>query len=496
MSKFFWGLAFVGVATAAAGPGCSDGGNENTGGNGAGSGTVSSSNSASSTSSGVEPDTNTSCDTAEPMPEQLEINTTLQPIETDEDFYTFDGAAGQLFYLVSDSKPDTDEFSSAYPDLVITLYKNNNGAWEQVAQNDDPSPRFSNDSELFTVLEAGKYCLRVTECNVVYPDQCSPTGDITTFDYGVAGVPIDPAQISSIFQEAEPNDDPPGSPVEYGKNMQTGNYFQSIGYGTFSTDTDLDIFSFAVPTDTKVTEGRPTCYFDFYPTGPNGDGSTADTDISAYVTTEADLATEIARVDVTKADPKTGSLPSLGFPCVFGTKYLLWLERGAVTAGKNDFYIFSHLGGGSNPVEAETASMPNTNDKGASAEIMMPYDNKDGTFSYFIEGDLIPAAADVDVFAVDLAANPALSIVSIACGAQRIGSGLRGFRLSLLDEKENPIGTAIATESDASDVYIPDVSIPAGQAKIFIKLQAATQSPSVVSTFYRCGVHLAPPSGG
>lgn len=505
MSKYFLGLVLASTSILAMLQGCGGDEKQSTSGSGAASSSSSSSSSGAGASGGAAgaggggmPDPNISCDTAEPLEQMLAIGPTLEPVDSDEDFYTFDGTAGELFLLLTDSKPDTDEFDSTYPDLVVTLYKNNNGAWEQVAQNDDPTPRYSNDSELWTVLEEGKYCLRVTECNKLFPGLCSPAADITTFDYGVAGLPIDPAKFNSIFTETEPNDNPPGdpaSPVEYEKSM-SGGYYQSIGYGAFANADDRDVFSFTVPTDVAVSEGRATCNFDFYPTGTSGNGSTADTGILAYVTTEADPNTTIAMVDVTMADPKSGSLPGIGMPCTFGTKYLFWFERGGVTAGKNDFYVFTHSGGGSNPLEAETEAMPNTNDKATTAEKMPMYDNMDGSFSYFIDGDLVPASADMDVFAIDIPAGSTIATVSVACGAQRLGSGLRGFRATVLDDKENQVGMAISTESDGSDAQISDIAVPAGATRLYLKLEATSQAPDVTSSFYRCGVHLAPPNGG
>jgi len=421
---------------------------------------------------------------------------TLEPVEDDEDFYTFDGAANIYFQILTDSKPDADEFDPTYPDLVITLYKDNNGTWEQIARNDDPTPRFSNDSELYTVLPAdGKYCVKVSECSKEFgANLCSNPADITSFAYTIAGGTIDASKVNGVVQEVEPNDMAANATLmEYEKVANMMRYYSTLSYGGFSSPTDVDIYAFKVPMDQSVPSGRAVCNFDFFPFGVNGNGSSVESGGLAYITTAADPTKKIAQVEFTAADPKSGELPSIGVPCTFGTDYLFFLERTmGATKGANDFNMFTHIGGGSNPLEKETDAMPNSNDDFMVAETLATQNNMDGTFSFFVDGDISKAPMDIDVFAIDAKAGANLATISVACGAQRSGSGLRDFKATVLDDKGNPVSMAIATESATSSIFIDKRTIPAGAVKLFLQVEAASQDPNVSSTFYRCGIHLAP----
>lgn len=490
-TKHIWFLVSSGLALFAAAPGCDDGDTTNpTGGM-----TGASTSSGMASSSGMAGDSNVDCGSGEELGTEFFEGPELKPVDLDEDFYTFEGVRGEFFQILTDSKPDTNEFDSAYPDLVITLFWDNNGKWEQIARNDDPSPRYSNDSELYTILpEAGRYCVKVSECSKEFgAELCSPIADITNFGYQIVGGTFDAGMVNGVVEEQEPNDGQSNAtPMEYEKSSATS-YYATIAYGGFSSAADVDVYSFKVPTDQSIFSGRPTCSFDFFPYGINGNGSTAEKFVLAYITTAADPTKKIAEVDFTLADPQTGELPSIGVPCTFGQDYLFFLERAqGATVGTNDFSIFTHGGSGSNPLEQETDATPNTNDKITGAEVLEPQDNMDGSYSFFIDGDLPDAPADIDVFSINAAAGANLATISVACGAQRLGSGLRDFRATLLDEKENVIGMGIATESATKGLYIEQLAIPADVTTIFLQLEATSQAATVSSSFYRCGVHLAP----
>ncbi|HRI70017.1 MAG TPA: hypothetical protein PK156_37565 [Polyangium sp.] len=493
-TKHFWLLVSSGLALFAAAPGCDDGSTTTTT---SGMGSGSSSTSGSGSSSGGIVDTNVDCASADALAPTYFEGPTLVPVEQDEDFYTFDGVAGEFFQILTDAKPDTNEFDAAYPDLVITLFREDNGKWVQIARNDDPSPRYSNDSELYTILPAdGKYCVRVSECSKIFGiDLCSPPGLITNPSYQIAGGTFDAATVNGIVEEKEPNDTFVNATLmEYEKASATS-YYLTLGYGMSSSATDVDIYSFKVPQDQSISSGRPICNFDFFPYGVNGNGSTADNSVLAFVTSINDPTTRIAEIDMALADPQTGELPGLGFPCTFGQEYLFFLQRGpGATIGMNDFNIFTHSGSGSNPLENETSATPNSNDDVLSAETLPVQNNMDGSFSYFIEGDLTGAPGDIDVFLLDAMPGPNLATISVACGAQRLGSGLRDFSAKLLDEKENIIGMGAATESASDSLYIEQLAIPADLPTMYLQIEASGQEPSVTSSFYRCGIHLSPPS--
>ncbi len=497
-SKVLLGLVVSsGLSLLVAGAGCSDGGANTTGGGGEGGeggATQSSSSSSSSVAQsgsggGSTGDANVSCDTAADLfIDDPGLQDVLDPIDTDEDFYKFKGTKGQALQLSTDAKPPADEFDTTYPDLVLTLYRKQGGQWVQAAENDDPFPRSTNDSSLYTILPASEddeYCVRITECNVWVgqPGFCAPSADITTYDYAL-GVGMIDASLESISDEKEPNDMPEeGTAIEYAKNPMTANYYLSLAWGGFSSATDVDIWKFNVPADAVTVMGdRSVCNFDFYQGGDQGSGSTALNGVIAYVTTAADPTKILAQIDAT-----AGTTPGqIAVPCQVGTDYLFFMTRKAgSTAGENDFYFVNHVGTGSNPLEGPM------NDAIGMPEALKPTPNGMQT-SYFVDGDIDMAPMDIDYFSVDVPAGTAT--VSVACGGQRSGSGLRSLKASVLGANDMPITGGTSTESEIKDLFIQAANVPAGLTSLKVKIEATSQDPSVTSTFYRCGIHLAPPA--
>jgi hypothetical protein len=110
---------------------------------------------------------------------------------------------------------------------------------------------------------------------------------------------------------------------------------------------------------------------------------------------------------------------------------------------------------------------------------------------YYLEGDL-STPLDVDYFVVDVA-NGAKE-ATLSCNAQRVGSGLRNAKFSLLKEDGTPLGannstTEIATK-DSDGVK---VTLPANTTKVVIKVETGSQDPIVSGAYYRCGVNVAAP---
>jgi len=495
-SKVLLGLCISsGLALLVAGAGCSDGGGDTTGSGGTGGSGGAAQSSSSSTSVAqssstgmVIEDSNKDCDSAEILAlDDPGLQDTLDPIDTDSDYFRFVGEPGKAILLSTDAKPPQDEFDPTYPDLVLTLYKKEaDGTWTQIAENDDPFPRSSNDSALYTILPASQdneYCMRVTECNVWVGGAagCAPSADITTYDYAVGGGILDPS-LDSIADEKEPNDEAmTATPIEYSKNMQSGNYYVSLSWGGYSSASDIDVWSFNVPADAvAMPKGRTICNFDFYPGGVDGSGSTATQGVMAHVTTAADPATKIAEIEVTAS----ATPAQISMPCDAATDYLFFMTRKAGSmAGANDFYFMNHVATDSNPLEM-----------GPNDDIMMPEaltaTPNGTTTSYFVDGDLDMAPMDIDYYSVDVPMGVAQ--ISVACGAERSGSGLRGLKVSILGANDMPIMNGIATESATKDLFIQGAAIPGGTSSLKIKIEAGQQAADVTSTFYRCGIHLSP----
>lgn len=406
----------------------------------------------------------------------------LDPAATDQDFYKFTGVKNQAVFIISDSKPNDDPYAEGYPDLVITVYDKDKN---QIAQNDDPFPRSTQDSSIVTILPAdGEYFIKVEEfceselaaaaggCPGDYFDSIVETL------YGVIVVSLDPTQDGNV-QEKEPNDSgATATPLTYSETDTAGQYFLTVTWGDFLAS-DKDFFTLNIPAGVEAAlqpNTRTTAGVSFYPGGIAGDGSSTSPGIVQIIDpTDMSIVAEIDASKGSEAQP----------PLVAGKDYYL-LVNGTNT-GATPFYFFNHSVGGSNPIEAEKEAQ-GVNDTLPEA-LTDQQDNGDGSISYFIEGNLpqgLPIK-DVDQFEVE---TNALATVSVACGAARSGSGLKGFKISVLNGA-TVVGTA--TEAADEDLVLSDVVVPAGAAKLTLKFEApGGQSATVTSDFYRCGVHFQP----
>jgi hypothetical protein len=402
----------------------------------------------------------------------------LSKPDADEGWFSFDAKKGEQIGVFTAAKTGMDPFDPTFLDLVVTLTDDKG---TQIAQNDDPNPRFSNDSEILTVIpKDGKYFLKVEECNKAFGAMnCAPADAITTFDYTVQIFDIS-TMAPAVTGETEPNDTPKDmvATVKYPAGQMAGQYGFAILDGSFKDGTDVDVYSFTVPSDIAVPMGqRGIANFAPQQAGTDHNGSTGP--IGKIWITDATGTTTIASMDAS-----LGMTPQeLQPPLAFGTKYLVWVQRAAGAAGTNDFYFTKHYGSGSNPLEVADA----TNGTVAGAEKLTISTN-----SYFVEGD-INTAGDVDFFSVDVPAGLMMNTVSVACGGQRSGSGVRGLRASVFKGTDMAAATVVATASEdaMTDLLINAKAIPAGETKLSVKIDATmAQDATVTSTFYRCGVHF------
>ena len=424
-------------------------------------------------------DGNDTKDTASPLTLGTTVQAKLDPAGTDIDWYKFDGTKDQAISIVTQAKTGTDPFDPTYLDLVVTLFDANG---TQLAEQDDPTPPNSNDPLLFTVLPAaGSYYLRVLECNAWSKGGAANCADVTKITNKNYSLVVSEMTFSSAgeVKEVEPNNDATtATPLTYQKNPNSaGHYYLSTIYGGFSDANDVDVYSLTVPTDLAIDAGsRAVGSFYLQPPTTNGDGSSTSPG-EVHLTTAADPATMIAQVD-----DSTGA--SLDVPLLAGTQYLVFYKRAAQPTGAQDFYFDLSGFGTSNPLEQDDAG----NNTAVGAEVLVQSTTSPGSF--FIEGDLAPASADVDHFSFAVPATNA-DQVSVACGAQRSGSGLRGFTVDLLDSAGTPVVGASATEAADKDLLLDKIVTPSGQSKLLLKLSATSQAVDVTSTFYRCGVHFS-----
>jgi hypothetical protein len=450
------------------------------GGSGAGGPSQQASSVGPSSGSGAAPsDGNDTFDTAEPIALDGSHAAEISPTG-DVDYYSFAADAGTIVYFNLDAQDlDGAGFDAKHLDLVLTVY---DAAQVQVAENDTPVPRYSADPEMYFVVPVtGTYVLRVAECWQWAEDpeaQCAApeTKEFTTYD--LLAIPVDPARFESIVGETEPNDEAAtANELEYDKS-DAGAYYYSDIIGGFASATDVDVYAFSLPADTPVTQGRPVAHFWPMAWGPDGNGSTTSPG-RMYLVDPLEPTMRWADVD-------TALGQRLQVPVDLGRAFQLWVEHQGETTGANDFYVARHYGAGSNPVETADAY----NGDWSGAESLSLSDNGDGTFSFFIDGDIATAGVDVDHFSIEAAPAPDLTKISVACSAQRRGSGLRGLTFQLLEAEGAVVPGASRTEGPDEDASLADVTIPAGARTLLLRVSAESQEANVTSTFYRCGVHL------
>jgi len=498
MSKHFLGLCLVAGGCVAASYtmiGCS--GVSTTGSGGAGgtgaSATASSSSKTTSSSKSVSAITSSSgMAAANPTCEKAialaldgkDVPGTLPMPDTDFRWYTFMGKKGDPLLVFTTAKTGPDPFDTSYLDTVVTLFGGDCTTQVQIAQNDDPHPRFTNDGTIFTILPAdAQYWIRIAECNGIFAQGCANSAMISTFDFTVGAGVLDVMALSNAQEGMEPNDtDVTATDItmKYQPGMNPGTYYLTNIFGMFQTAPDVDVYQITIPMDINVDPATERSVGNFYPlpSTPDQDGSTVAVG-KVSIVDPTDPMKAVASIALGKGDDVSRDLSP---PLKFGTKYFLFVERDVGMAGTNDFYFLRHYGGGSNPIEKADA----TNDDIAMPEVLNEAVNQPGAF--FIDGD-ISKANDIDHYSLTFPAGT--TKVTAVCGGQRIGSGIRGMTLEFLKGSAGNGTLGQKTEDAATDALLQNVAIPAGETKVLLKMTAnAMQDPNVTSTFYRCGIYF------
>jgi hypothetical protein len=408
------------------------------------------------------------------------VDSTLNPTG-DGDYYKFTGTAGQavaVFLVAQQTAFDPNTI-----DTVLTLY---DASQTQIAFNDDPFPRNTNDSSIYTILPAdGTYYVRVEECwtwVVGTPYSCATPTDKLQVTYGISLTVLDPTEASTVLDAEGGNTAETATALTY-QAQASGSYYLTLIYGTFTDAADVDVFSVTVPADSAVAQGRSVGYFDVYPHGVEGNGSTSPLG-DFWLVAADDPLTVLAKSNGSMGEMASGLAP----PMDFGKEYFLFLAHPGGAAGSNDFYFLNHSHGGSNPVEADDIA----NNDFATAEALVGANDETG-WHFFIEGD-ISTDDDQDHFTVAIPADLAAgTTLTVACGAMGSGSGLRGFTVEGLDASGAPVAGMSVTESATTEPNLLDKAIPAGDN---VGLRISTKDPQatdVTGTFYRCGIHLVAP---
>ncbi len=465
--------------------GSSDGGN---GGSGAGvtdggmGGTPVTTNGGNGGGGGTPGDGNDTIATAEAMDENMGAfigQGELDPADEDVDFFSFTGTAGP-WLIFADAKPDDDPFADGYLDVVVTVFDSNG---MQIAQNDDPFPRNSQDSSIYTILPSnGTYYVKVEEFCVFAPAGTCPAtyfDDLSDLAFGVFALPLDPTENSTVPEATEPNDTvATGAVMEYETTGTAGEYYLSIAYGEWATTPDTDGIAFTVPADLAFgAETRPSATFVFPPPSTDGNGSSLEPGVIEALDSNGIV---VSRFDMS-AETSDPDRAELNFPVTPGSTYFLRATNGPAAAdGGAPFYFAIHGNGGGNPVETAEAGNNNL----LTAEALSP---ATGVDSYFVEGDIGPA--DLDHFSISVLD----AYVSVSCSSARYGSGVQNFEATILKASD---GTTLSvasndTESLTESLLIQDIPT-GGETALVVRLEKSGQDATNTGTQYRCGFHFNP----
>jgi hypothetical protein len=395
-----------------------------------------------------------------------------------EDYYRISGQKGWAIELDIDAQYfGMADYDPTYIDSVITVF---DAKGVQIAQNNDPLEYATNDSRLYTILPAdGDYCVRVAECWSVIANpgsSCAAPKDKTTTAYTLFAKQLldDPGEPAAADLE-KGDDAASATAIDY---VKSGNgYVRTSIWGSFKDQDDVDVFSFTPPTDVSGVPANVRTDVGVYilPSGPSQSGATVET----------------GKVTIVDASPPSAKLAELDGatntrlnpPLVLGHSYYLFVTRPKGMTGPNDFYFLRYFVGWGNPLEAEKATGANDTPDKAEAFAGSGSD-------VYVEGDLTSAPQDVDHFVAT--APVGMTKVGVNCTAQRVGSGLRGLKASLLTTAGAPLtNNASDTETEIHSAGLSKVVL-GGAAQIVLKVEAASQDPAITSAFYRCGIHFKP----
>jgi hypothetical protein len=428
-----------------------------------------------STSTGGEggSDGNDDFATAEKLAFGASVDAFLEPW-SDQDFYVLQGTKGQAISISIQAQ--STPFDPHTIDTVLTLY---DAAKNRIAEDDAPTPRRSDDAQIFTILPAdGAYYLRVAECWSWAKDGCAKPRTKVSTGYTLRVVSLDEGAKGVVEDPEKGNDATSAAAVSYADAVTPGARPLSVLYGRFDGADDVDVYSFDVPADiAEVAPGARLVGTEWLlREGPDGDGSTTPAG-KVYLTTQADPLTRLAQIDGVDYG---GRGARLWPPLDVGGKYYLFIEHPKAPLGGNDFYVALHGANSSRTLEQKEIE----NDVPATPEALVA--EEDGSF--YVEGDIVNGATDVDHFSFDIPKGAGMK-VAVACAAVRAGSGLLDFEISLLDAT-TLVPLAVVTETPQTDAVTMATPVPAGAATMLLRLRAAGQDPTVSGTFYRCGVHF------
>jgi hypothetical protein len=497
-STYLFGVGLLAgfAALTSLGAGCGGGGESgNTGGAGGGTTTTSSSSSSTSTSSSsTSSSTSSSSSSSGSFDNATDLDLSqgnqgdLTDPENGADFYKFDANAGEAWLIQATSLPQGMDNDGSFIDTYIELYDSSK---KLIATNDDRYPRSSTDSEIVTVLPStGTYYVKLQDwCASPAKDAQACTSDYFTkitdaggTAYGIGAAKLDFTMPGNV-QEVEPNDDnTKASPIAFAATTTVGQYYLTVINGKLPMSSDADWYSFKVPSDLAVTAGSRANVGFLFPWGGTTAGNGSNIKVGKVEVVDKSTMLVVAAFDMSGEKENPFDRADLRVPVTKGGDYFLKVTHGGAEAdGQGDFYFVYETLGEGNPVEAQEVA----NNTALTAEVLTKASGTNG--SYFVEGNIL-TPADQDHFKIATGGQPT---ISVACSSLRAGSGVGGFKVSILKGSDTttviPNGTA--TEDATKNLFIDHVAIPAGETNLIIKLEGASQDTTNTGTQYLCGFH-------
>lgn len=405
----------------------------------------------------------------------------------DVDYFRIEVEQPGLYVFEVDAQPDDEPFASGYIDAVLTLYEAFNARY---AENDDPWPRSTQDSELITELDAGVYWLRVADhCNWRELEKDDPCPGPSVFEdprYVVSArrwSTNDPSLVG-VGEDATITFDPEGALPE--------GYAASVIWGGFG---GVASYALTMPSDWAVATSageRPQWQIVTFPAGNRGSGASVEMG-RVWLSDRADpndpTATVLGAIDASIEAGRQLLVPATGMTGVPGGSFaqtdqvFLHVSAAENGLGSRPFYLLRAAGTASAPWESE----PN--------DVAMGAQTMPGTgLSYAVGGELPPG--DVDWFSLDLvsAGIPINYFIDANCAAQGRGSGLEGLTVELVKDD----GVSVAYEGvESADGPARagggPVLLPVGSPVLHLRVSRHDQALDNDAIYYHCELRFLAP---
>jgi hypothetical protein len=396
----------------------------------------------------------------------------------ESNYYKFDGTAGD-WLIIGTIAYDLSTPSDC--DTVITLYDKDR---TQIAIDDDAMPWSGTDSEIVIKLPTtGTYYVKVQDYSDWSGD--TPMGG-STYKYQVYAGHLR----SECTTDTEPNDNAGAAQAMtwFPPDSTYPEIRQTLLLGTFSSATDVDVYSFTVPATTDAGTELRYVVTEIMPSGSTADNGNAygsTTPIGDFYITDAAGTTVLTQVSNAAAGASTG----IWAPMSPGN-YQLWVKHPATAAGANDFYVVKmyidyYLMG---DMEVEAIGTTGTNDTlGTAQALTVEASNTDPTLNRAGVMGFI-GSGDVDYYSFTVRATD--TSVNVYCSAAREGSGLTGLTVSVRKSDDTEVTNGHGVETTAEDLQLQDLNPGAGT--YYLRLSATGQSSTVTSTFVHCTVVMGP----